>query len=273
MGVELPFFGTVSKEAYDAYLIAQYMMNNPNVSIGRAAFQLSKGTWDAARLANGLAKVSEALKIAGGVGGDFAQVEAVIAHGQAAAAGTAGAGGAGIVTRVLTNVGRGVLRIFGRQAVAGSAAALGTGILVTTAVLGTAVYFGANAIGSRSGDASIQAGSSMNRPVSTAVAGPGVSGTDKVAVFLLPDNSGGTIWIGQEATLRTLRACDLPNGGLCDDPNQTYPMVNYVKESADFDTYDQAVANLCSVGTLEPGYWGQKIAAYGGHYWFEGSCP
>ena len=59
MGVNLPFFGTISKEAYDAYLIAQYMLNNPGSTIGRAAFQLSKGTWDAARLANGLTKVTE----------------------------------------------------------------------------------------------------------------------------------------------------------------------------------------------------------------------
>ncbi len=94
----------------------------------------------------------------------------------------------------------------------------------------------------------------------------------KYAVFLLPDNSGGTIYIGQEETLKKLRTCDTSNGGLCDDPKKVYPPVKYVKESADFDTLKEAQAAACKAGKVEAGYWGTKLAAYGGHYWFVGSC-
>ena len=110
----------------------------------------------------------------------------------------------------------------------------------------------------------------MSQPASTAVTAP--DGSGQVAVFLLPNNSGGTIYIGSEADLKNDRGCDTPNGGLCAD-GQTYPMVTYVRESPDFDSYDQAVANLCQAGKIENDFWGQKIAAYGGHYWFDGSCP
>ncbi|GAC1350229.1 MAG: hypothetical protein NVSMB27_30750 [Ktedonobacteraceae bacterium] len=278
--VNLPFWATLSEEARSAYLIAEYMMANPGITIGRAAFQLSKGTWDAARLARGLANVTKAIEAVGATGGDFAAIEQVVQHGTEAAAAAdaaataAAAAGQGVVRRVLTSAGRAILRrVFGKVVVEGSALALGTGVLATTVVLGTAVYLGANFLGAHSGDSSVQPGQRMKQPVSTVVTGPAPNGTDKVAVFLLPNNSGGTIWIGNESALKKLRGCDTPNGGTCDDPNKTYPMVTYVKESADFDTSAQAVADLCKAGKLESGYWGQKIAAYGGHYWYEGSCP
>ncbi len=102
--------------------------------------------------------------------------------------------------------------------------------------------------------------------------GTGTDTGQKYAVFLLPDNSGGTIYIGQEETLKKLRTCDTSNGGLCDDPKKVYPPVKYVKESADFDTLKEAEAAACKAGKVEPGYWGTKLGAYGGHYWFGGNC-
>src|SRR5690242_19873259 len=147
MSVELPFFATLTKEAYDAYLISQYMMNNPGTSIARAAFQLSKGTWDAARLSNGLAQVTAAMGETGGAGGGFAAVEQVVQHGTEAAAAAqaeaaaAAAASQGVVRRALTGVGRWVLRrLFGKVVVEGGVLALGAGIVTTTVVLGAATY-------------------------------------------------------------------------------------------------------------------------------------
>lgn len=115
-------------------------------------------------------------------------------------------------------------------------------------------------------------GSRMGLPAATPVLGPGSVAGQKYAVFLLPDNSGGTIYIGQEAVLQTKRTCDLPNGGLCDDPNKTYPLVKYTKLSGDFDTSEQAYAAACSAGPIKNGYWGNKLVAYGGEWWFDGGC-
>lgn len=274
--VNLPFLSTLSQEAYDAYLIAEYMMNNPGVSIGRAAFQLSKGTWDAARLANGMAKVTEALEAVGSTGGDFAKIQEVIAHGQKAieaAELAAGAGGTGIVTRVLTSIGRAILRMIGRQAVT-SAGAMAVGAVATTVVLGTVVYFGANYVGSRSGDASVLPGAAMNGQHPGEVQPPVSSAAgEKFAVFLLPEISGGEFYIGQESTLKASRSCDMPYGGLCDDPNTTYPPVKYSKASAEYDSYNEALAAFCASATIKDGYWGRKAEGYGVTYWAPGlSC-
>ena len=119
---------------------------------------------------------------------------------------------------------------------------------------------------------SILPGWRMGQPKATPVTGPGPVEGYKYAVFLLPDNSGGTIYIGQEEILKTQRTCDTPNGGLCDDPNKDYPPVRYIKQSADYDTAEEAYAAACIAGTLKPGYWGQKLVAYGGEWWFEGQC-
>jgi hypothetical protein len=279
MSVELPFLATLSKEAYDAYLISQYMMNNPNVSIARAAFQLSKGTWDAARLSAGVAQVTAAMAETGGVGGGFAAIEQVVQHGTTAAAAVeaeaaaAAAASQGVVRRTLTGIGRWILRKITGDAAVSSAAALGTGVVVTTVALGVLTYAGATYIGSRSGDASVLPGARMSQPAATPVTGAAPVEGLKYAVFLLPDNSGGTIYIGQEETLKQLRTCDTPNGGLCDDPNKTYPPVRYEMKSAEFDTAEEALAAACQAGQVKPGYWGQKLAAYGGEYWFEGACP
>ena len=278
MSVELPFLATLSREAYDAYLIAQYMMQNPNVSIARAAFQLSKGTWDAARLSAGLAQVTAAMAETGGTGGGFAAIEQVVQHGAEAAAAVeaeaaAAAASQGIVRRALTGVGRWILRkIYGDVAI-GGAAALGMGIVATTVVLGALTYAGATYIGSRAGDASVLPGARMGQPAASPVTGPAAVEGLKFAVFLLPDNSGGTIYIGQEASLKTLRTCDTPNGGLCDDPNKTYPPVRYEMKSTEFDTSEEALTAACQAGPVESGYWGNKLVAYGGKYWFVGSCP
>ncbi|MEN9327977.1 MAG: hypothetical protein RI947_785 [Candidatus Parcubacteria bacterium] len=120
---------------------------------------------------------------------------------------------------------------------------------------------------------SILPGWRMGLPKATPVTGPGSVEGQRYAVFLLPDNSGGTIYIGQEETLKSVRGCDTPNGGVCDDPNKTYPPVRYQKVSADFDTSEEAFAAACQAGTVKPGYWGQKLVAFGGEYWFEGQCP
>lgn len=279
MSVSVAFLQTLSTEAQNAYQIAEYMMNNPGTSIGRAAFQLSKGTWDAARLSNGLSKVTTALETVGGTTGDYAVVEQVVQHGNEAvkvvqlAEAAETAAGASRVTRILTWVGRGILRLIGWETVEGSALALGLGVAATLtllAALAAATYFGANWLGSQMGDNPILAGSRMSQPASTPVTAQDPTG-GKQAVFLLP-NSGGTFWIGSEDYLKTLRSCDTPNGGQCND-GQTYPMVTYTRETPDFDTSDQAVAALCSAGTPVNDYWGPKFKAFGVTAWWDGGCP
>lgn len=270
MPVELQFLQTLSTEAQNAYKIAQYLLENPGKTIGQASKWVTGRTWDAARLSDGLAKVTRAMAEVGGRAGDFAKVKEVVAHGTQVAAETGA--GAGVVTRVLTSIGRGVLRIVGREAAVSSAAALGTGVVVTVAVLGTATYIGANVIGSRSGDAAVQAGARMQEAASTPVLAEGTI-DGGYAVFVLPDNSGGTVWIGDEDYLKTLRTCDTPNGGLCDDPNVTYPPVRYVRQSPDFATYEEALASHCAATVQRPGYWGNKAEGYGGLYWSSYGCP
>ena len=48
-----------------------------------------------------------------------------------------------------------------------------------------------------------------------------------------------------------IRGRDTSNGSLCDEPNKVYPPVQYMKKSADFDTYKEAVAG--KAGKVEPG--------------------
>lgn len=143
-------------------------------------------------------------------------------------------------------------------------------LLAILAAIGVGAYMYTN--WGRPSSMPVQPGARMNQPASTPVTGPGAVAGLKYAVFLLPDNSGGTIYIGQESVLQTLRTCDLPNGGLCDDPNKTYPLVRYTKLSADFDTADEAYAAACQAGPIKSGYWGNKLVAYGGEWWFEGGC-
>jgi hypothetical protein len=120
--------------------------------------------------------------------------------------------------------------------------------------------------------APVQPGPRMDQPAAPPVTGPDAVEGENYAVFLLPDNSGGTIYIGQEATLKRWRTCDTPNGGRCDDPNAVYPPVRYEQKSADFDTAGEALAAACQAGPVKSGHWGNKLVAYGGEYWFEGAC-
>lgn len=178
-----------------------------------------------------------------------------------------------VFSRVLSTLGRTALRLIGVEVVAGGAAAIAAGAVLTTVALAPIAYYGAQRVGNWTGYTAVEPGVRMRQPPAEPVTVPAATGSEKVAIFLLPDNSGGTIWIGQESVLKTLRGCDTPNGGRCEDPNITYPPVKYEKKSQDFETTEEATAELCRVGTIEGGYWGQKVAAYGGHYWWEGSCP
>ncbi len=214
------------------------------------------------------------------------QLEAQLAAAEAELASLGGAGaGAGAVGNVATkpglvaragraaiNFGRWVLRKPPLPPLAAGGLVTAAGVVVVSAVVAGGVYIAANLAGSYFGDKPIEAGPAMSQPVSTAVGVPGANLYDSYAVFVLPNNSGGTVWIGDEDHLKTLRGCDTPNGGLCDDPKVTYPPVSYERKSEDFATYEEALASFCKNTIQRPGYWGNKAEGYGGLYWSEYFC-
>lgn len=272
MAVELQFLQTLTTEAQHAYQIAQYLMNNPGVTIGRASWTVTGKSWTAARLTSGLGQVSSALAQVGGAGGDFAVVEQVIAHGTTAAAEAGGGAAAGgVISRVVGGLGRGILRIFGRQAAAGSAAALGVGAVATIAAVAGVAYLGSEMMGRAAADSSVQAGAQAQQPRAAAVTVQSRGRSDGYGVFLLPNNSGGTLWVGRESDLRGLRGCDTPNGGTCDAGTQ-YPPVTYRLVSPTFTSQEDALASLCANTVQRSGPWGNRAEGYGGAYWSEYSC-
>ena len=211
------------------------------------------------------------------------QAELAAAEAELASLGgaSAGAGAAGTVAskpglvvragRAAINFGRWVLRKPPLPPLAAGGLVTAAGVVVLTAIAAAGVYVAANVAGSYFGDNPILAGPAMNKPLATAVDVPGANFSDKYAIFILP-NSGGTVWIGDEDQLKTLRSCDTPNGGLCDDPNITYPPVSYERKSEDFATYDEALSLFCRSTVQKPGYWGNKAEGFGGLYWSTYPC-
>jgi len=101
---------------------------------------------------------------------------------------------------------------------------------------------------------------------------------DKYAVFLLTNIAGGSIWVGSEQEIQTKPVCSFPGGGLCKNDG-TDALVQYVKESQDFSSYDDAQAAYCAAPKSNvrsmPLTGGNKAKIYGGDYWIDTapSCP
>ena len=116
----------------------------------------------------------------------------------------------------------------------------------------------------------------VQKPAKPTATKPGAS--QKYAVFLLTNVSGGSIWVGQEADIKDRKICSYPGGGLCKGDG-TDAKVEYQKKSADFATYDEAVKAYC--GALQsppksmPLTGGAKAKIYGSEYWVDTApgCP
>jgi hypothetical protein len=83
--------------------------------------------------------------------------------------------------------------------------------------------------------------------------------------------SGGSVWIGQEETLRHTYSCNFAGGGLCkNDGTDQPPTIRY--RSGKFATLDAATRAWCQELSGKPtAYWqvagDSKAAVYGGNYW------
>ncbi|MGA9098325.1 MAG: tetratricopeptide repeat protein [Methanotrichaceae archaeon] len=107
--------------------------------------------------------------------------------------------------------------------------------------------------------------------VSGSCSSSGGTPQDKYAVFLLTNLEGGSVWVGSEQQLETSKVGDFPGGGGSDDK------VQYVKESQDFSSYDDAVAAYCAAPKSNvrslPLTGGTKANIYGGDYWIDTAPP
>jgi len=148
--ISFPFWLTLSTETQDAYLIAE-SMKDTGLSIGRTAFNMSKGTWTGARLTTGLTRFSTVMTEWGVTS---LEAEAVIANGLEVAAATTTVAETGVLMGALTAVGR----WFGFKAAIAAGVA---GVVVATVVLGGVTYVVANAAGEYSADDSVQEGQAM----------------------------------------------------------------------------------------------------------------
>lgn len=95
---------------------------------------------------------------------------------------------------------------------------------------------------------------------------------DKYAVFLLTNIAGGSIWVGSEQEIQTKTVCSFPGGGLCKNDG-TDALVQYVKKSQDFSSYDDAQAAYCAAPKSNVRSMaltgGTKANIYGGDYWID----
>jgi hypothetical protein len=154
-------------------------------------------------------------------------------------------------------------------------AAVAAGAVVTAAVaIGTTIVV-AQVAGSFSGDTPVRAGK-PNRPTAapdTRDPNQLTQAGDAYAVFVLTNISNGSIFVGQESSLKEAHTCDFAGGG----PPGCTSMVTFTKASADFKTYDEAKADWCKTlagAKQRPVAIAHDISAdvYGGSYWI-GTAP
>jgi hypothetical protein len=150
--LNFPFWHTLAAETQNAYLIAE-SMKETGLSIGRTAFNMSKGTWTGARLSAGLTRFSTVMAEWGVTS---AEAEAVIAHGARVAAATTTAAETGALMGALIAVGRWL-------GIKGAIAAGVAGAVVATVVLGGVTYVVANAAGELSADSPVLQGERITR--------------------------------------------------------------------------------------------------------------
>lgn len=197
------------------------------------------------------------------------------------------AAAAGEVASVASTVATGgrLLGFFGRIGAAiglTGAAATAAGIAATVVVLGGLVYGGAQIAGSMSGDSpTAQYGDAVNRPRGEPPAGPTNSPApeERYAVFLLTNVANGSIWVGQESSLKGSLTCNFKGGGLYANAGGADVPLQYSQvSSGDYFTYEAAHTDFCSAISSELRDYilafGTKATIYGGDYWVDlvGPC-
>ncbi|HEX8845086.1 MAG TPA: hypothetical protein VF791_10605 [Pyrinomonadaceae bacterium] len=127
------------------------------------------------------------------------------------------------------------------------------------------------------GDKSVQVGrrgdknarvASGDIPTRPAAVEPG-SGSQQYFVYVL-DLSNGSVWVGQEATLRSTPRCQFGGGGPCEGDGNNPPRV--ITKSRGYKTLEEAKAAWCAElkgKAIEnwPLHGDRKAAVYGGKYW------
>jgi hypothetical protein len=150
-----------------------------------------------------------------------------------------------------------------------------TPAVIGSVLVGAAVIGIGGAIYVSTADKPILAGPAMNKPKPEPKAAPGVTyNPDDYFVFLLPEVSGGSVYVGQESQLKEMRGCDMPGGGLC---GADTPKLKYVAKSEGFKTYEKATQAWCAeLKGKELQHWevagDSKANVYGGWYWI-GTAP
>jgi hypothetical protein len=151
------------------------------------------------------------------------------------------------------------------------ASPMGLGLIAA----GTAVIVVGGVIYVNSGDKPILPGPAMNKAKPEWKSGPGVSyNPDDYFVFVLPQVSGGSIYVGQESQLKEMHPCDMAGGGLC---GKNDPPLQYDRKSPGFKTYEQATKAWCDELKGKPTHnvpvaGDSKADVYGGSYWI-GTAP
>ena len=95
------------------------------------------------------------------------------------------------------------------------------------------------------------------------------SGEGKYYVYVL-DISGGSVWVGQESTLKNTPSCKFAGGGLCEGAGNNPPKI--IKQSKAYDTESEADAAWCEeLQGKKKEDWvvagDKKAEVYGGKYW------
>lgn len=151
-----------------------------------------------------------------------------------------------------------------------SVPAIIAGLLVVLAI-GAGVYMYTN--WGKPESEPIQFGPAIDKPRGERVSEPGPgTGSDPYAVFLITNLAGGSIWVGQESTLKSKPLCQFRGGGLCKNDGSD-PLVQYEKKSAAFGSFGEAKQTYCrdlkSPPRPMPLTGGSKANIYGGDYWVD----
>lgn len=181
----------------------------------------------------------------------------------------AGGAGGGVVTGTLAAIGEWL-------GLSGTVATV-AGAVVLTAALGAATYGVANLAGRLAGDDSVQAGSRGDKAARTARGDIperpddviSTNSSEKYYVYVL-NISGGSVWIGQETTLKNTPSCRFAGGGLCEGAGNNPPPV--ITKSQAYDTEIDANTAWCNeLRGKKVEHWAvardSKAEVYGGKYW------
>jgi hypothetical protein len=223
---------------------------------------------EAASLASQVCKGVRTLKAAG-------ELTALEAAGGAASTAGSAAGSIGLGARVLGFFGR----IGGAVGLTGTAATVAGAITVGALVVGATIG-GARIAGELSADSpTAQYGDAANRPRGEPPAAPTASvvAQEPFAVWLVTNVANGSIFVGQESSIKGTITCQWGGGGLCADSGGADIPTEYRKLSQDYFTWEGAHTDYCAALTSEPRNYdlafGTKATIYGGDYWIDFVLP